>query len=117
MLIQTDLTRNSFRRALVLGMLTLIIAGCGGGGGGGAPPQSAPSNLSYASPVVLTVGVQAPTISPTVTGSVITYSISPALPGGLSLSASTGIITGTPFAELAATSYVVTAQNAAGSTT
>ncbi len=117
MLIHTDRTPHSFRRAFVLGLLTLIIAGCGGGGGGGAPPQSAPSNLSYASPVVLTVSVQAPTISPTVTGSVTTYSISPALPDGLSLSASTGKITGTPVAESAAAAYVVTAQNAAGSTT
>ena len=45
------------------------------------PSQSAPSALSYSSPVVLTRGVQAPTMSPTVTGSVTTYSISPALPG------------------------------------
>jgi hypothetical protein len=104
MLIRTDRTPHSFRRAFVHGLLTLIIAGCGGGGGGGEPPQSAPSNLSYASPVVLTVGVQAPTMTPTVTvtGSVTTYSISPALPGGLSLSASTGTITGTPVAESAA---------------
>jgi hypothetical protein len=105
-------------RAFVVGLLALIIAGCGGGGGGGsAPPQSAPSALSYSSPVVLTVGVQAPTMLPTVTGSVSTYSISPALPGGLSLSVSTGIITGTPVAESAAAPYFVTAQNAAGSTT
>jgi hypothetical protein len=118
MLIHTGRTPHSFCRAFVLGLLALIIAGCGGGGGGGgAPPQSAPSDLSYASPVVLTVGVQAPTISPTVTGNVTTYSISPALPDGLSLSASTGKITGTPVAESAAASYVVTAQNAAGSTT
>jgi len=109
----------------VLGLLALIIAGCGGGGGGAndsaspqiAPPQNAPSNLSYPSPVVLTVNVQTPTLLPTVTGNVTTYSISPALPAGLSLSASTGSITGTPVAESAATSYVVTAQNAAGSTT
>lgn len=119
MLIHTDRTPHSFRRAFVLGFLTLIVAGCGGGGGGGdaTAHSSAPSNLSYASPAVLTVGVQAPTMSPTVTGSVTTYSISPALPAGLSLSASTGNITGTPVAESAATSYVITAQNAAGSTT
>ena len=56
-------------------------------------------------------------MTPTVTGSVTTYSISPALPEGLSLSASSGKITGTPVAESAAASYVVSAQNAAGSTT
>jgi hypothetical protein len=113
-----DLTSRSFRRAFDLGLLALIIAGCGGGGGGGgALPQSPPSDLSYASPVVFDVGVEAPTLSPTVTGSVTSYSISPALPAGLSLSAVTGKITGTPVTESAAASYVVTAQNAAGSTT
>ena len=119
MLIRTDRIPQRFRGAFVLGLLALISAGCGGGGGGGggAPPQSPPSNLSYPSPVVLTVGVEAPTISSTVTGAVTMYSISPALPDGLSLSASTGEITGTPVAESAAASYVVTAQNAAGSTT
>jgi len=116
MLNYRDRTSRSFRNTFVLGLLALIAAGCGGGGGG-APPQSAPSGLSYVSPVVLTVGVQAPTISPTVTGSVATYSIAPALPDGLSLSASTGKITGTPVVQSAAASYVVTAQNAAGSTT
>jgi hypothetical protein len=118
MLIHTDRTARSLRRTWVLGLLALVIASCGGGSsGGGAPPLSAPSDLSYASPVVLTVDVQAPTISPTVTGSVSTYSISPALPEGLSLSASTGKITGMPVAESAAGSYVVTAENTAGSTT
>jgi Putative Ig domain/PQQ-like domain len=117
MLIHTARIPQSFRYAFVLGLLALIIAGCGGGGGGGAPPQSPPSDLSYASPIVLTVGVEAPMISPTVTGNVTTYSISSALPAGLSLSASTGKITGTPVTESAAASYVVTAQNAAGSTT
>jgi len=45
------------------------------------------------------------------------YSVSPALPGGLSLSTSTGIISGTPTAMTATASYTVTASNSAGSTT
>jgi len=100
--------------------LTLLVAACGGGGGGGgasAPPQSAPSGLSYSTPVVLNVGAQATPISPTVTGSVSTYSISPALPDGLTINSSTGVISGTPTGTSAATSYEVTASNAAGSTT
>ena len=54
--------------------LTLLVAACGGGGGGGAsgPPQSAPSGLSYPTPVVLNVDAQATPLSPTVTGSVST---------------------------------------------
>jgi hypothetical protein len=45
------------------------------------------------------------------------YSINPALPAGLSLSSSTGIISGTPTAVTAASSYTVTASNLSGSTT
>ncbi len=43
------------------------------------------------------------------------YSISPALPAGLSLNDSTGVISGTPTVATAATNYVVTASNANGS--
>ena len=43
--------------------------------------------------------------------------MSPALPAGLSLSTSTGIISGTPTAVTATASYTVTASNSAGSTT
>jgi 6-phosphogluconolactonase len=114
MLSHRDWHSQRLRDAFALGLLALILTSCGGGGGS---PQSAPSGLTYTSPVVLTVGVLAPTISPIVTGSVTTYSISPALPDGLSMSASTGKITGTPAVQSAAASYVIAAQNAAGSTT
>ncbi len=45
------------------------------------------------------------------------YSVSPALPAGLTLSTSTGVITGTPTVVTTTTSYTVTASNSAGSTT
>jgi gliding motility-associated-like protein len=45
------------------------------------------------------------------------YTISPALPGGLSFNATTGIITGTPAAAKASTNYTVTAYNTSGSGT
>ncbi|MEN9972212.1 MAG: putative adhesin [Bacteroidota bacterium] len=41
----------------------------------------------------------------------ITYSVSPALPTGLTLSTSTGAISGTPTAAVASTNYTVTADN------
>lgn len=78
-----------------------------------------PLNLSY--PTVSTTGYKngvAMNISPTVTGNSITYSISPALPTGISLNASTGAITGS-YAQNngSSISYTVTATNAGGTTT
>jgi hypothetical protein len=46
----------------------------------------------------------------------VTYSVSPTLPGGLSINSSTGTISGTPTVTSSATDYVVTATNAAGGT-
>jgi hypothetical protein len=80
------------------------------------PP--APSNLSY-SPATIsgTVGTAISNLTPTVTGTVDTYSVSPSLPAGLSINASTGVISGTPSAVAASATYTVTAANAGGSTT
>lgn len=58
-----------------------------------------------------------PQLSPTVTGSVSSYSVTPGLPAGLSLEATTGMISGTPTAITAAASYTITASNSVGSTT
>jgi Putative Ig domain len=77
------------------------------------PP--APTGLSYSSPVQLTVGVAAPTLTPTVTGIVASYAVTPALPAGLSLNTSSGEITGTPTVAVAKTSYTITATNVTGS--
>ena len=46
----------------------------------------------------------------------VTYSISPALPTGLSINSTTGTISGTPTVTSSATDYVITATNAAGGT-
>jgi hypothetical protein len=46
----------------------------------------------------------------------MSYSISPALPAGLTLNTSTGVISGTPTALAAQATYTVTAANSAGST-
>jgi hypothetical protein len=105
-----------------LGLIfVLFLAACGGGGSGGSgstpPPVTAPADLSYSSPTVGTVGVTLATLSPSVNGTVSSYSVSPALPAGLSLDKTSGQITGTPVAESPAASYVITASNAAGSTT
>jgi hypothetical protein len=56
-------------------------------------------------------------LTPTVTGAVSAYAISPALPSGLSLNTSTGVISGTPTTVTAPANYTTTASNASGSTT
>jgi oligogalacturonide lyase len=101
--------RIAFASAIVL-----TVAACGGGGGDGESP---PSALSYTSPVQTTVGTAITPLSPTVTGTVSSYSVSPALPAGLSLDTTTGMISGTPRAAAAQSSYTITAANAGGSTT
>ncbi len=57
------------------------------------------------------------TDTPTVTGTVSSYSVSPMLPAGLSLNTSTGAISGTATAVAAAATYTITATNSTGSTT
>lgn len=78
-----------------------------------------PTGLSYSSNVAIyTVGTAISANTPTHSGGDIdAYTVSPALPAGLSLDAKSGIISGTPTAATAAASYTVTGTNAAGSTT
>jgi hypothetical protein len=74
--------------------------------------------ISYATPKVYTVGTAIPNLSPTNTGThPTTYSVSPTLPGGLMISASTGVISGTPTTVTSATNYTITATNTQGSGT
>jgi hypothetical protein len=72
--------------------------------------------LSYAN-INGTVGTAIGNVNPAVTGTPTSYSISPALPIGLSLNTTTGVISGTPSVAAASANYTVTATNAGGSTT
>jgi hypothetical protein len=83
-----------------------------------APPVAAPSALSYSSnPATYTkdtaIAINTPTSSG---GAVVSYSVSPALPAGLTLNTSTGILSGTPTTLTAASNYTITATNTGGST-
>jgi uncharacterized repeat protein (TIGR01451 family) len=77
----------------------------------------APSELDYLpNSLPLSKGSLMQTVTPTYNGgTVTTWSISPALPAGLSLSASTGAISGTPTTTSPSTAYTVTASNTGGS--
>ncbi len=77
-----------------------------------------PSALSYTpSSASGTVGTAITSLNPSVTGTVTSYSVSPALPLGLSLDISSGVISGTPSAAASSADYTVTATNGTGSTT
>jgi photosystem II stability/assembly factor-like uncharacterized protein len=78
-----------------------------------------PANLSYSmNPAVYTQGAAIIPNAPSVQGSTpFSYAVNPALPAGLSLNASTGILSGTPSAPSAGASYTVTVSNQAGSAT
>lgn len=76
-----------------------------------------PAGLAYPSPQALTRGLAMDPISPQVMGSVSSYSVSPALPAGLQLNATTGLISGTPTTATALRTYTVSATNSSGSVT
>ena len=98
----------------------LLLCGCGGGSSPSpSPVLQAPSGLSYTTATAVYIkGTAITPNSPTSTGGAVTsYSVNPALPAGLTLSTSTGVISGTPAAVTATASYTVTASNATGSTT
>ena len=56
-------------------------------------------------------------LTPKVTGTGLSYSVSPALPAGLSLNSTSGALSGTPSVAAPASAYTITATNAAGNTT
>lgn len=105
--------------SLILSTTVVLLAGlaCGGSkSGGSAPAAPAPAGLSYtANPAVYSVGTAiAPNTPALATGVAQTWSVTPALPAGLSLHASTGVVSGTPSSLSAKAIYTVTASNGSG---
>ncbi|GJG96849.1 kelch repeat-containing protein [Cupriavidus pauculus] len=78
-----------------------------------------PAGLAYGmTSAVYPVGSPIVPNRPTASGGAIErYTVTPALPVGLSLDGASGVITGTPASESASAVYTVTAENAAGSAT
>jgi hypothetical protein len=107
-------------RRYAFSLLTFFVLGfalgCSSGSSSSTTP--APANLVYPqTTVTVAVGQAISTNTPSVTGTVTSYSISPALPAGLTLNTSTGAISGTPTAAIPSTTFTITASNATGSTT
>jgi Divergent InlB B-repeat domain/Putative Ig domain len=84
-----------------------------------APGANPPKTLTYSSiSTTYVVGTAITNNTPTSSGgSVIRYAIAPALPTGLTLNFTTGVISGTPLVVSPTTAYTITATNADGSTT
>jgi Putative Ig domain len=77
-----------------------------------------PSSLTYPqSTIIASVGKPIPPYIPTVTGTVTSFSVAPALPAGLNFNITNGAITGIGTIVSAQANYIVTASNAGGSTT
>ena len=92
---------QQIRITLLFGVMTLISY---------LLQAQAPTSLRYpAAANVFIANVSNVYLAPTVAGNVSSYSITPALPAGLSLNTNTGIISGLPTAASAATAYTVTA--------
>lgn len=102
-------------RVLGVSVATWFLLLCGCGQNSGKPPAS----LIYtAGTAVYTMGVAIAPNSPISTGGPITaFSVSPALPIGLSFNSSTGVISGTPTVLAAKANYMVTAGKSSGSLT
>lgn len=74
--------------------------------------KAAPAITYTTSSITFTDTIPITSLTPTNTGGSITsYSVSPALPTGLSLNTTTGVISGTPSGVSAAADYTVTATN------
>jgi hypothetical protein len=80
--------------------------------------EGPPLSLAYTTPVIYVTGTAITANNPTSTGGAITtWSVLPVFPAGITINATTGVISGTPTATQAATDHVVTGSNSAGMVT
>lgn len=75
----------------------------------------APTSLQYPTTNIFSANSDNVFLSPTVSGNVVSYSINPTLPAGLSFNTNTGVISGIGTTASPATVYTVTATNGSGS--
>jgi hypothetical protein len=110
------LDRNDKWRAIPALCVVLLLISCGGGGGGSSSSGGSGTGASvyYSTPQTFTVGQAITPLHPTTNGSVTQYTVTPTLPAGLSINASSGVISGTPTSVSASTQYTVTGTTASG---
>ena len=120
--VPTAITATSVTVTIPAGATTGTITVTGGLGGtatsaGIFTVNQVPTGLTYTlTPAIYCAGTAIANNTPSSGGGTPTsYSVSPALPGGLSIDPVTGIISGTPTTTSAAANYVVTATNSCGS--
>jgi Putative Ig domain len=109
----------SRKTSIILLCLSSMAVACGGGSGGSSTPRSPPpTGLAYPTTALwLPVGVDMGSLTPQVSGVVASYSVSPALPAGLSLNSTSGVISGTPLLATKQTTYQLMANNDGGHST
>ncbi len=103
---------QSLLRAVPVALAFAFIASCGGGGSNGSPPPPPPPDLNITT-AVLGVGVVGSPYNQTIAATggtgARTFTISTgALPAGLSLTASTGVVSGTAAGPAGTASFTVT---------
>jgi gliding motility-associated-like protein len=77
--------------------------------------DAAPTSLEYSTPNVLFKGVLINSLTPSYSGgAIVSYTISPSLPAGLTFNTSTGAITGRPSVPSASTNYTIIGTNSGG---
>jgi hypothetical protein len=108
--------RQGLRSLLPIALMVGLAIGntyCGGSKGNQL------GDLTYSTnPAEYTVGTAiTPNVPKISSGSVMSYSVTPSLPSGLSLDTSTGIISGTPIAVTETATYKITARNSGDSVT
>ena len=107
-------TRSS-QIASVMLIALLALAGCNNGGGGNSLSIVQPAGLSYPIPAPLIQGVAISPLTPSLAaGGTVTYTVTPALPAGLSLDPVTGAIRGIPLAVTPLATYIIRASNILG---
>jgi Putative Ig domain len=106
-------------KACVLALSAILLVACGSNGSSYQPPAPQPGvSLSYPSAAqVFVVGTAITPITPAITGTLTSFTVSPALPAGLSVDSNKGTLSGTPTVVAATGSYTIRATGPGGAAT